>query len=402
MSRFPLFPLLLSFSTTLQSACLQDKCTLPEFENNDECKLATSDMSVFPDQSMPPDGDAGIKPSLMFGTKTQYQITTDGPEKIVDSIATIGTIENINGITINGKIAIVMSNRKFTIPDIIDILRVDELDAKIVKESSMKLYSVRGAVDQINSLSVNRLGVGFFAKGIANNTAPGYYFLPWFSTNPHQLLSSSMESPTFSLSSDEKYQTHAAITSKIVKVNGIEMLVFQLLASKNPVFVTDNLIVEAQSYMNRGRVLVGNLDSNREPELITWDVNGLNALIFKYIDKKYQKTKSPAANLPEIQCSPRICPVALGDLNQDGLSDLIVLTGSYLNIYYGTGNIAAPFLMPAQNILAGQDVQAIAVSIPSGDDPPKLVWATSTFVPTAKDSPTGMNTITINVLPIMK
>ena len=39
MSRFPLLPLLLSFSTTLQSACLENKCTLDEYKNNDPvCK----------------------------------------------------------------------------------------------------------------------------------------------------------------------------------------------------------------------------------------------------------------------------------------------------------------------------------------------------------------------------
>lgn len=399
MSRFPLFPLLLSFSTTLQSACLQDKCSVQPFKDNDaECM---PDMTISPDLSVLPDGNNNPDMTKLasFGTTLSYQFTLTGSKKRVDSVGMIDINKNETDGNIEiGQVGALIADRvNHKIRVIVQTIKINN-GVPVSSSPSMNVPEADSTIpvtDQIDSASFSRAGVTYFTK--KNASGPGVdkavmQFVPWFPFDRQIAIVEKDIAQYYSLSSDVDNRIHAVIADVDSKAS--------LLAPGNFLFNGDNLIENSHDSADRRRVFVGNLDINREPELITWDVKGLNGVIFKYIGTKYQKIESPAANLPEIQCSPRICPVALGDLNQDGLSDLIVSNGANLNIYYGTGNIAAPFLMPAQKILEGQDVQAIAVSIPSGDDPPKLVWATSSFKPSSMGSTTGTNTITINVLPI--
>lgn len=399
MSRFPLFPLLLSFSTTLQSACLQDKCSVQPFKDNDaECM---PDMTISPDLSVLPDGNNNPDMTKLasFGTTLPYQFTLTGSKKRVDSVGMIDIKNNyMGGNNQIGQVGLVISDDDNNGLSVI-LNAVGEMTS-----APLMMMNIR-ALRSSKMTNMNHIGVASFSRAgvtyFANDTTgvDTLYFVPWLTDNhmPIPISGKKVAGPYFSLSSDVGGRIHA-----VIKANSSGA---DLLASRSFVFNGDNLIRQPQvdmggiSNANRYRVLVGNIDNSQEPELITWDAGGLDPVLFKYEQDGFVSHKFSAPIIGK--CPNVICPVALGDLNQDGLSDLIVLNGANLNIYYGTGNIATPFLMPTPDIPAGQDVQAIAVSIPSGDDPPKLVWATVSFIQDSGKS-TGTNTITINVLPIKK
>lgn len=171
-------------------------------------------------------------------------------------------------------------------------------------------------------------------------------------------------------------------------------------------------------------VLVGNFHYNSfggAPQLIVWDDSGapIGTLSIKTSDGAYLLDRDTSANIlnyngsiPNTKKSEgsntKIIPIAIGDLDKNGLSDLVVAETDDVKktftiaAYYNNIGVFFRRNLFETNNTPPIPVQAIAVSIPNGDDPPKLVWATSTFKPTTEKSPTGTNTITINVLPIQK
>ena len=401
MSRFPLFPLLLSFSTTLQSACLQDKCSVQPFKDNDaECM---PDMTISPDLSVLPDGNNNPDMTKLasFGTTLSYQFILKGSKKRVDSVGMIEVKKNSMTSKQIGQIgAILLDQSDLGIDVMVQTLETPSSGSSVDVKSPPHYNCVKKSNNQAESASFSRAGVTFFAKNMnsMNSMNNFLFFAPWFSVTGPIVISEKDTGQYYSLSSDVDGRIHA-----VINTNGNQS---SLLASRNFLFYGDNLIKQMPVDMGgvdnteRYRVLVGNLDREQEPELITWDSMGSNAKLFKYDGTEFVNTSS---NVPSVGASGgMIFPVALGDLNQDGLSDLIVADSSSIKIYYASGSIDNPFPMVRQVIPvpAATPVQAIAVSIPSGDDPPKLVWATSSFIQDSGNS-TGTNTITINVLPIM-
>lgn len=377
MSRFPLLPLLLSFSTTLQSACLQDKCSVQPFKDNDaECM---PDMTIMPDLSTPTDMTS--IPDLLAKSWTadmgySVQFVMDGTTKIVDSVGvvSIGKSMPISKI----QIGVMMVDHNADAMDVV-VGSVDGLGKWILTKNT----SERIDKGQIGGASFSRAGVTYFAKNDAGKSA--MFFAPWFLVDVPVAISVKDSGQYSSLSSDVDGRIHA-----VINTNGNQS---SLLASRSSVFYADNLIKSQVGSPERRRVLVGNLDRDQEPELITWDKSGMKPLLFKYDGNAFVEKNGNVPNLGV--CGGIICPVALGDLNQDGLSDLIVADNSSIKIYYASGSIDNPFPMVPQSITvpAETPVQAIAVSIPNGDDPPKLVWATSSY-----DSKSMKNTIKITVL----
>lgn len=396
MSRFPLFPLLLSLSTTLQSACLQDKCSVQPFKDNDaECM---PDMTISPDLSVLPDGNNNPNMTKLasFGTTLSYQFTLTGSKKRVDSVGMIelkkndtdgnieiGQVGALIADHVNHKIGVILQTIKIKngVPVSLPKMNVPEADSTIP------------VTDQIDSASFSRAGVTYFAKDDAGKSA--MFFAPWFSVTGPIGISEKDTGQYYSLSSDVDGRIHAVINS-----NGTSA---SLLVSRSSVFYSDNLFKWPDGFPAPRRVLVGNLDRDQEPELITWDSMGSNAMLFKYDGNAFVEK---SRNVPSLGiCAGIICPVALGDLNQDGLSDLVIANNPGIKIHYAKVVDGKTSFTEATNYPAAlnqaTNVEAIAVSIPSGDDKPKLVWATSSFTPDKIDSPTGTNTITINVLPIM-
>ncbi len=386
MSRFPLLPLLLSFSTTLQSACLQDKCSVQPFKDNDAECSSNSDMTK----------------SANLGTTLQYSFTLTGSKKRVDSVGMIDIKKNNTDGSIEiGQVgAIIADHVNHKIRVILQTIKT-EAGAPVSSTPNMnnpETDSTFMATDQVDSASFSRGGVIYFTKKPASGTVSEHavmLFVPWFPFNKQiEIIDTNSNANYFSLSSDVDNRIHSVITVNSGSRN--------LTASGNLLFYGNSLIKDSQNYSDRYRVLVGNIDNSQEPELVTWDAGGKDPVLFKYEQDGFVPHKFSAPILDK--CQDVICPAALGDLNQDGTSDLIIADKLGINIYYSSGSIDNPFPMVHQVIPVPENtpVQAIAVSIPNGDDPPKLVWATSTFVPTTEKSPTGTNTITINVLPIKK
>lgn len=391
MSRFPLFPLLLSFSTTLQSACLQDKCSVQPFKDNDaECM---PDMTIPPDLSVLPDGNNNPDMTKLasFGTTLSYGFDLDGVQKRVDSIGMIDVKRNeMNNVIQIGQIGVLLIDSVNPKVHVVfqNVRTISGMPAAFVKPSIFERNSVTVS-DLINSGSFSRSGMTYFVNEASNKAS--MFFVPWFSNaGPILISNKTAGGPYFSLSSDVDARMHAVISAQAS---------LGLLASRSFVFYGDNLIEQMPVDMGgvdnteKYRVLVGNLDRDQEPELITWDKSGMKPLLFKYDGNAFVEKNGNVQSLGV--CGGIICPVALGDLNQDGLSDLIVADSSSIKIYYASGSIDNPFPMVRQVIPvpAATPVQAIAVSIPSGDDPPKLVWATSSY-----DSTSSKNTIKITVL----
>jgi hypothetical protein len=379
MSRFPLLPLLLSFSTTLQSACLENKCTVSEFKDNDECKLASSDMSV-------PPGD----PKAL----QTYILQSPGAKKWIDSIALLEGSKTINSIEYSSQIALLFAPRTTSDNDVLAVANIPQS----CTNSNCQLTSTEKTLGNTDPTFFNRMVASRNQIRVISSST--LYSIKWKNiNNPIVLISNSTAK---SLASDENDRIYAAILSSNVSPQP------PVSVSYSPVFLMSNLYTVQNT--NPKRLLIGNFGNTVDLKLIVWDNLG------KFVGILHQDNMNLFSSLTANNLVPDICvvqsmncnqfPVALGDLDQDGLSDLVIAKSDGIKIHYAIDGTGKPSFPEATNypdaLKTATNVQAIAVSIPNGDDPPKLVWATSSFKPTTEKSPTGTNTITINVLQIQK
>ncbi len=143
-----------------------------------------------------------------------------------------------------------------------------------------------------------------------------------------------------------------------------------------------------------GRVMVG-----VQNELLVWNVKGYGIRYLIGADGYYFKDSNPSSPVIDLSCgNGKLCPVAAGDINNDGITDLVVcrMMNGQCEIHVGSSGTQMPSMISADN-----DVQAIAVAIPIGEkfqsnDLPRLVWAT------AKNGTNANQTkVTVNMLPLL-
>lgn len=373
MSRFPLLPLLLSFSTTLQSACLQDKCALDEFKNNDP--VCNQDMSA------PPTDPNALQ---------TYILHSPGPKKWIDSIAILEGSKTIDNIEYSSQIALLLAPRTTSDNDVLIVANIP----KSCTNSNCQLTPTEQSLGKTDPTFFNRMIAS--RNQIRVISSDTLYSIKW--KDIHSPIKSIANFSAKSLASDENGRIYAAILHSPASGQ------LPVSVSYSPVFLMSNLYQNKD--VNPKRLLIGDFGNTVDLRLIVWDNLG------KFFGIMHQDDKNLFSFLTKNNMVPDICvvqsmncnqfPVALGDLNQDGSSDLVIAKSDGIKIHYAKVEAENTSFTEETNypdaLKTATNVQAIAVSIPNGDDPPKLVWATSTFVPTTEKSPTGTNTITINVL----
>lgn len=149
-------------------------------------------------------------------------------------------------------------------------------------------------------------------------------------------------------------------------------------------------------------------------ELLVWNVNGSRTRYLIGTDDYYFKdsNQSQSSSVINLSCgNGKLCPVAAGDINSNGITDLITADGNGIHVYNGNGSMAKlegfiesndSYAERLKQVLKAETaVQAIAVEIPSGvnaSDPPRLVWATAENDTNAKQTKVTVKILTLTLL----
>jgi len=140
-----------------------------------------------------------------------------------------------------------------------------------------------------------------------------------------------------------------------------------------------NLAMKADRYL----VLVGDLDGDQLADVVSWDASGKNpAVLLRNPDKTTSLLSDTKFRIPDVSIDSKSArvPVALADLDRDGLVDLVNATEDGIQIYYNNGDgtfLKEPAAIgPLQN---AKLVQALAVAVPAADGSGirGLVWVES-------------------------
>lgn len=179
-------------------------------------------------------------------------------------------------------------------------------------------------------------------------------------------------------------------------------------ASSKSDFSGNNLAAKIVDKLNK-KIIVG-----VQGELLVWNVNGSGTRYLIGTDGYYFKdsNQSQSSSVINLSCgNGKLCPVAAGDINSNGITDLITADGNGIHVYNGNGSMAKlegfiesndSYAERLKQVLKAETaVQAIAVEIPSGvnaSDPPRLVWATAENDTNAKQTKVTVKILTLTLL----
>lgn len=285
------------------------------------------------------------------------------------------------------------------------IYRANAVDLKANNSSSIDPLINRISPSDIkyrqNTLLSTRLGV-IFLSNITDNGSDYTVtsIAPWRDGANAIELFRVAKSVMWSFSSDDNGRVYAVLTPNASSSSENDI---QFSHSPTMPMHGSNL-----NHPTMNRVLAGEFGANRKLGFVLWDKFGCNGILLLADEQFDFKKDDNYLRIPNItkktNCDEVLIPaVTVGDLNQDGLSDIIIAKNDGIKIHYAKVEAGKTSFTEETNypdaLKKATNVEAIAVSIPSGDDPPKLVWATSSFIQDSGKS-TGTNTITINVLPI--
>ncbi len=224
------------------------------------------------------------------------------------------------------------------------------------------------------------------------------YAMKWNTLQPIKIKNTEIGSESLVASADD-------ILHAVIRADSVSKPI--LSVSNTPNFISYNLFEnDSASPM---RVLIGKFFGDTNLGLALWNKDGSPIGVSQQNTSGTFNAVNSSIALPNVCVNETNCVlsrVVLGDLDQDGMSDLVIAKIDGIKIHYAKVDAGNTSFTEETNypdaLKTATNVQAIAVSIPSGNDKPKLVWATSSFTPSSMGSTTGTNTITINVLPIKK
>ena len=354
------------------SACIENACKSAEHQDVSFCQA--TDMSM----SQSADDKAGDMATPMIECKLG---TSNSPDCTCTLQFGTGGL-SVKGVAMkrvdmnSSRLALLLEGGMSTIVDIVSINNA----CSVIGNQS---YNVTTTALGESSMAANR-SLLLFARDKILASSPwdlGYVNYSQKPTGKHLSVASNV---------------NGTIYAMIAETPGTDMaLTRNVSVSKSYDFVGDNLasVISADS---NGKIAIGVND-----ELLVWTGTGTGT------GYKYAKSETApvyGANQKTVQslsvCNGKLCPVGVGDINNDGITDLFVcrmVNDKYEIQPYSSGT-PMPSLISADN-----DVQAIAVAIPIGEkfqsnDPPRLVWATAENDTNAKQTKV---TVKIRTLPLL-
>lgn len=164
-----------------------------------------------------------------------------------------------------------------------------------------------------------------------NDSYVGFKEFPVFGRN---VLSKEANSPRISsLTTDVSGSLYAGIVGGVVNT---------LTVYENGLRV-EHVSGDVQN-VNRGLVLMGDLNGDGRADLVSWGKDGANPAVFLQ-----DSAKTPTGDAPSFQKAefkvPTLTPIdpsknlvaALGDLDEDGLPDFVVATSTTIQVFYNDG-----------------------------------------------------------------
>lgn len=359
------------------SACIENACDLPQYKDMSFCQATDMSMSQSADDKA---GDMAM-PTKMC----QYS----------NGVCTCTLQFGTEGLSVKG----------------VAMKRVDMNSSRLalLLEGGMSTIVDVASVSNACSILSNRTHNATTAASGESSMAASRSFILFARDN---ILASSPWDLGYVNYSQKLTGKHLSVASN---VNGTIYAMVLENDKMDAISASDKIDFSAKNIANKilnddyGRVMVG-----VQGELLVWNVNGSRTRYLIGTDDYYFKdsNQSQSSSVINLSCgNGKLCPVAAGDINSNGITDLITADGNGIHVYNGNGSMAKlegfiesndSYAERLKQVLKAETaVQAIAVEIPSGvnaSDPPRLVWATAENDTNAKQTKVTVKILTLTLL----